>query len=544
MTEQNVDIIMPQVVVLADVESNAHALVDRVLKPAGIKAWVASPSAPPPDVLLVDITQLRGDPMAGLRDQRERGLAAPAIVLAAHIPRARLQDMFRLGVRDFLLKPYRPDDLREAIVQLGNTRSPDLNTHALARRLDMLNEQLRRRSEEVRVLSEVGRVVVDLGNLDSIMRRVVEAAAFVTDAEEASIYMFDEQENDLVLRATKQAGERYATLQRLRIDDTLAGKVFKSGAPLLKEPTLDEEPYKVQTGFLVRSLIKVPIHMKNEVVGVLGVYNRLSGRAFTEHQMTVLSAFAQWTGVALEHTELLRESDSAGASLAAQDAVPPTFIENMERAINTLESIMQDPSGALPFDTERKLRILEHHLHEMQAMPVATLSAEEVRSLVDLPKLIHTVIQDLRPIATRQGLELIAEDADAIPLFRGDPSGIRRVLETLTKAALRRTQRGRVALESHRFQVRNGRSDSLPLPGDVRLPDGYWVAVRVSDTSAGLSPDTVRALTDPSGDPSSGQIGPGLSLGEVRMIVESMDGLLWHDETPASTSITFAFPLA
>jgi signal transduction histidine kinase len=544
MTDQNADIIMPQVVVLADVESNAHALVDRVLKPAGIKAWVAGPTAPPPDILLVDVTQLRGDPMAGLREQRERGISAPAIMLAAHIPRARLQDMFRLGVRDFLLKPYRPDDLRKAILELGNTRSPELNTHALARRLDILREQLRRRSEEVRILSEIGRVVVDLGNLDSILRRVVEAAAFVTDAEEASIYMFDEEENDLVLRATKQAGDRYATLQRLRIDDTLTGRVFKSGAPVLKEPTLDEEPHKVQTGFLVRSLIKVPIRMKTEVVGVLGVYNRLSGRAFTEHQMTVLSAFAQWIGVALEHAELLRESDSAGAAFAAQEAVPPTYIENMERAIATLKSITQDPSESLPFEVEHKLRTLEHHLQEMRGMPVATLSPDEARDLVDLPRLIRTVVQDLRPIAARQELELIAEDEDAIPLFKGDPSGIRRVLETLTRAALRRTHRGRVALESHRFQVRDGRTDTLPLPADVHLTDGYWVAVRVSDTSTGLSPDTVRALTDPSGDPSSGQIGPGLSLGEVRMIVESMGGVLWHDQTPASTSITFSFPLA
>ena len=33
-------------------------------------------------------------------------------------------------------------------------------------------------------------------------------------------------------------------------------------------------------------------------------------------------------------------------------------------------------------------------------------------------------------------------------------------------------------------------------------------------------------------------------MGEIRMIVESMGGRLWHQATPASTKITFALPTA
>jgi hypothetical protein len=31
-------------------------------------------------------------------------------------------------------------------------------------------------------------------------------------------------------------------------------------------------------------------------------------------------------------------------------------------------------------------------------------------------------------------------------------------------------------------------------------------------------------------------------MGEIRMIVESMGGHLWHEQTPASTAIVFAIP--
>jgi sensor histidine kinase regulating citrate/malate metabolism len=67
--------------------------------------------------------------------------------------------------------------------------------------------------------------------------------------------------------------------------------------------------------------------------------------------------------------------------------------------------------------------------------------------------------------------------------------------------------------------------------------------VRVSDSSPGLSPDTVQAITDTQVDPGTGNMGPGLSMGEVRMIVESMGGVMWYEHTPASTSITVALPI-
>jgi hypothetical protein len=116
------------------------------------------------------------------------------------------------------------------------------------------------------------------------------------------------------------------------------------------------------------------------------------------------------------------------------------------------------------------------------------------------------------------------------------------VIEALTAAAIRRTQRGRIALTLRQFDVTAGYSSGFPLPQEQSLPDGRWVAVEVSDSSGGLSPDTVRALSLPEADPTVGSLGPGLSMGEVRLIAESMGGYLWHNHTAVSTSITFALP--
>ncbi|HEY43891.1 MAG TPA: GAF domain-containing protein [Anaerolineae bacterium] len=543
MHETNKSQASTRVAVIADVESNARSLVDRVLKPAGFHAWIVGNESPPPDVLIVDVTQLRGDPLAGLRNQRNSGEEAPALVLAAHIPHSRLRDLFRLGVHDFLLKPYRPNELCQAINELSETRSLETNTRILARRLEGMREQVRRRSEEIRLLSEIGRVVVSLGDLDSILRRVVEAAAFVTDAEEASIYLAEHDSNELVLRASKHAGERHATLQRLRVEDTLVGEVFATGKPMLRQHSFEAGPVKVQTGFLVQSLVKVPLRLKNNVVGVLGVYHRMNHIAFNEHHLTLLTALAHWTGVALEQANLIQQAHPTPPTDVSIAAAPPSLIDGLEEAIETLSSLLDATPKVMGEMQLKKLQELHENLQGLRALPVATLTADETYELINLTELIEQVANEYRLSAQQKGLGVVVEHGLPIPLFRGDSGRTRRVIETLISAAIRRTNRGHIILETNRFEVQNGLSDGLPLPVNLKPEDGTWAAIRVSDSSAGLSSDTVRALTDITTDPSVGQMGPGLSMGEIRMIVESMGGILWYEQTPASSAITFALPI-
>ncbi len=542
-------------------ESNAQAIVERILKPSGFQAWVRGSESPTPDVLVVDVTQLRGDPLASLRNYRSTGAEAPAIILAAHFPLSKLRELFRLGVSDFLLKPYRPSELCQAISELSETRATEVDTSILANRMERLREQLRQRTEEIRMLSEIGRTVVNLDDLNEILRSVCEAAAFVTNAEEASIYLAEPESKELVLRASKQAGDRHATLQKLRSSDTLVGEVFHSGQPILRQPSLDAGPVKVQTGFLVQSTVNVPLRVKNKVAGVLGVYNRLAPRTFNEHHLILLMALSDWAGVALEQATLKRgmrtrpltspvtetapitPPPTGGDGQSEMHAATPDMLQGIEQAFNAISQLIDDPSILDEEEGKIALQTILDQLDSLRDTPMVQLDDEQVSQLVDLPRAIIDTVTNMRPVAQGKGLDLIAERGDPIPIFRGEPDRVNQVLESLVAAAIRRTARGRVVLETHRFEVLRSQSDEFPLTVNVEIHDGAWAAVRVSDSSPGLSPDTVQAITDTTVDPETGNMGPGLSMGEVRMIVESMGGVMWYEHTPASTSITVALPI-
>jgi GAF domain-containing protein/AmiR/NasT family two-component response regulator len=535
----------PRVVVIADVESNAKALITNVLTPTGIQAWTERAEAPPPDVLVVDMTQLRGDPLAGLRARREQGDEAPAIALAAHFPPTRLRELFRLGVRDIMLKPYRPPDLCQAIYELSDARTREGNTAILARRLDLLRERIRRQEDELRLMGEIGRAVATLGDLDTILTRVAEAAAYVTDAEETHIYLAEPGTDQLVLRASKEAGEQRAALQRLRVTDTLVGQVFRTGQPVLRQPSIEGGPVKVQTGFLVQSLMKVPLRIRSRTVGVLGAYNRLASRRFDEHHLTLLRALADWASVALEHAFLLQQAKHSAPAGEQVIVAGPAHIKALERASAIVDDLLGGGEGPLGSIQTQRLQDVRQRLSEMRAMPLATLNQQEATGLVNLPELVRQAGARLAPEAERRALELILEPMPLIPLFPGDPGQTRRVLEALMAAAISRTRQGRVVVRGHYFEIRLGESDDqMALPPERMLPDGQWAAVSVADTSSGLSPDTVRALTAPRIDPGAGQETPGLSMGEARMIAESLRAHLWHEQTAAGTEITFAIPIA
>jgi diguanylate cyclase (GGDEF)-like protein/PAS domain S-box-containing protein len=95
---------------------------------------------------------------------------------------------------------------------------------------------------------------------------------------------------------------------RIPIADSLVGQVIKSKRPLrATEPSL-KAPLKVSTGYLVHSLLHVPILSKGIPLGVLSVTNRRNDTPFKEKDEVVLSSLADYAAVALENADLYQQA--------------------------------------------------------------------------------------------------------------------------------------------------------------------------------------------------------------------------------------------
>ncbi len=183
---------------------------------------------------------------------------------------------------------------------------------ALAERAELvkINRMLEQRVQEMMTLHQIGKAVALLTDLDEILARIVEAAVYLLRAEESSIMLRDRETNELYLRAQKGLGENQAHGFNLKIEDTLIGSVVQTKRPVrLARRNADGTPLKVATGYLVNALLYVPLTLRGNVIGVLGVANETAQRAFDEHDQLLLEALADYATLALEvarqHKDLL-----------------------------------------------------------------------------------------------------------------------------------------------------------------------------------------------------------------------------------------------
>ena len=164
---------------------------------------------------------------------------------------------------------------------------------------------LEHRVRELNTLHEIARAVTSVLDLESVLNRIVEAGVYLTNAEEGFLFLVDEETGDLTLRAGKGLGEKASRVMSLKVTDSIPAQVVKTGRPVRIGGFKPDEEFKVKTGYLVKSLVNVPIKSAGRVIGVLGVDHSIASmRSFTDHDVALLSSLADYAAIALQNASL------------------------------------------------------------------------------------------------------------------------------------------------------------------------------------------------------------------------------------------------
>lgn len=182
-------------------------------------------------------------------------------------------------------------------INLTGLEEPTIRTRTI-------NEQ-RKQLAAQRTLSELARSIAAVLDLDKVLNQVVEAAAKLTNAEESLLLLPDPEEEALYLRAMKGLDEARASNFRIKNTEPIVGQVFRSGEPILIED--QGSPQRVKTEYFVRSAVYVPMRLKGQTIGVLGVNNRQSNRKFSQIDQELLLDLAAHAAVAIENARLYQE---------------------------------------------------------------------------------------------------------------------------------------------------------------------------------------------------------------------------------------------
>ncbi|HET7017167.1 MAG TPA: GAF domain-containing protein [Streptosporangiaceae bacterium] len=112
----------------------------------------------------------------------------------------------------------------------------------------------------------------------SLLQSIVEVARSVFSAAAASVFLLDDETDELVFEAVAGEGEDTLVGTRFPSDTGLAGWVVMSGQPLLVDD-VNESPQFARdaaesTGYVPNSIMAAPLIRNGECIGVLSVLDR------------------------------------------------------------------------------------------------------------------------------------------------------------------------------------------------------------------------------------------------------------------------------
>jgi GAF domain-containing protein len=140
-------------------------------------------------------------------------------------------------------------------------------------------------------------------DVDTILARIVEAAVYLTKADEGAVFLLDENTGQLFLRAEQGMGSQRAAALRQPSVDSDAMVAVQTAKAIRKG---GETEHKVKTGYLARALVNVPIVLGTRAIGVLAVYG-MGKQAFAATDQAVVSSLADFAAIALSKVRLVAE---------------------------------------------------------------------------------------------------------------------------------------------------------------------------------------------------------------------------------------------
>ena len=204
------------------------------------------------------------------------------------------------------------------------------------------------------------RAAVAAGTLGSeeqhraLLQSVVDVARAIFRAKASSIFLLDEEAEELVFEAVSGEGEDELIGTRLPSSTGIAGWVLVTRQPLAiddlaNDPRFARDAAK-RTGYVPNSMMAVPLLHEETVLGVLSVLDPPEGTRFGIAEMDLLGLFAAQAAIGLQLLQkarrahrVLEDEGSTAASVARLATILDARRDDAgRRLLAALEDVLEE----------------------------------------------------------------------------------------------------------------------------------------------------------------------------------------------------------
>jgi len=424
----------------------------------------------------------------------------------------------------------------------------------LLNELQARTSELTRSVQELQALGEVGQALSSTLDLETVLNTIVSHANQLARTDSCTVYEYDEQAEELLLRATHNLDEEVVAVARrapIRRGEGVAGRMAVTLEPVqipdIAEAGAYEGPLRdvlLRTG--TRALLGIPLLREGHLIGGLTVNKKTPGE-FSPEVIDLLKTFASQSALAIQNARLFREIGDKSRQLEVADRHKSEFLANMSHELRTplnaiigySEMLQEDAVdlGAEQFtDDLKRINAAGKHLLELinAVLDLSKIEAGKMELYLesfDVAGLVGDIAAVIQPLAAKNTNHLEVRCPDDIGAMRADLTKVRQALFNLLSNACKFTEQGTVSLAVAR-EAGDGRN---------------WMVFSVSDTGIGMTAEQLaklfEAFTQADAATNRRFGGTGLGLALSRRLCRMMGGdVTVESEAGRGSTFTIRLP--
>ena len=166
---------------------------------------------------------------------------------------------------------------------------------------------------ELATLYEIIGVMNSSLDLAKTLGLVMDSLIHLTGAERGCLMLLDE-ENNLEIQAAQHFDQETVDAFDMKLSHTVVREAIKKRQPVLttnaqRDPRFSDQASVI--GYHLRSIICVPLHIREQVTGALYLDNRMRDDVFSQQDLPILTAFASQAAIAIENARLYTMTNQA-----------------------------------------------------------------------------------------------------------------------------------------------------------------------------------------------------------------------------------------
>ncbi len=289
------------------------------------------------------------------------------------------------------------NELCEQIVQLGR----------FLERLDAGLEQQGKDKSQLEGLIQVSRAINSTLDLDEVLNRAMDVIIQVTRAERGFLMLTDPTTGRLVFQVARNMDRDVIARPSFEVSRSIIERVAKTGQPVVTTDAQRDPRFAAEESVIslnLRSILCHPLVVKERIIGIVYVDNRMHIGQFQPEDVKTLRAFTDQAAIAIDNAQLFKSVREQMTEISKLK----TFQDNIFASV---------PSGLIATDRSDRITAFNRSAETILGISEPVALGRPYRDV--LASLLSTPLPRLIDSVNRSGARIVAAEIDVDVPARG-----------------------------------------------------------------------------------------------------------------------------